>query len=51
MDPETFVNKVSEVVQQMHKDGTLLNLSMKYFSADYTSEAARFNISALHQFA
>jgi len=51
MDPETFVNKVSEVVQQMHKDGTLLNLSMKYFSADYTSEAERFNISALHQFA
>jgi polar amino acid transport system substrate-binding protein len=50
MDPETFVNKVTEVVQQMHKDGTLLNLSMKYFSADYTSEAERFNISALHQF-
>lgn len=50
MNPETFVNKVSEVVQQMHKDGTLLNLSMKYFSADYTSEAERFNISALHQF-
>jgi polar amino acid transport system substrate-binding protein len=50
MDPETFVNKVTEVVQQMHEDGTLLNLSMKYFSADYTSEAERFNISALHQF-
>lgn len=48
-DPISFLNKVSEVIQQMHSDGTLLKLSQQYYSTDLTTAAAKFDIKALAQ--
>lgn len=49
-DPISFVKKVSEVIQQMHSDGTLLKLSQQYYETDLTTAAAKFDISSLAQF-
>jgi polar amino acid transport system substrate-binding protein len=48
-DPVAFVLKVSEVVQQMHSDGTLLILSQQYYGEDFTTAASQFDIQALGQ--
>jgi polar amino acid transport system substrate-binding protein len=48
-DPVAFVLKVSEVVQQMHSDGTLLRLSQQYYGEDFTTAASQFDIQALGQ--
>src|SRR5512143_740642 len=48
-DPISFLNKVSEVIQQMHSDGTLLKLSQQYYATDLTTAAAKFDITALAQ--
>jgi polar amino acid transport system substrate-binding protein len=45
LDPKSFIAKVSEIVAGLHKDGTLLQLSQKYYSADLTSSAAKFDAS------
>jgi polar amino acid transport system substrate-binding protein len=50
-DPQSFVEKVSEVIQQMHSDGTLLKLSQQYYGTDLTTAAAKFDVNALDQFA
>jgi polar amino acid transport system substrate-binding protein len=44
-DPISFVKKVSEVIQQMHSDGTLLKLSQQYYQTDLTTAAAKFDIN------
>jgi polar amino acid transport system substrate-binding protein len=49
-DPVPFVKKVTEIVQQMHSDGTLLNLSQKYYGTDLTTAAAKFDVNALKQY-
>lgn len=49
-DPVSFVRKVTEIIQQMHNDGTLLKLSQQYYGGDFTTTASRFNIDALGQF-
>jgi polar amino acid transport system substrate-binding protein len=48
-DPVPFVRRVTEIVQQMHKDGTLLKLTQQYYGQDTTTAAAQFDIDALHQ--
>lgn len=48
-DPISFVRKVSEIIQQMHADGTLLQLSMKHYGIDLTTAASRFDVNALGQ--
>lgn len=48
-DPVSFVRKVSQIIQQMHDDGTLLKLSQQYYGADYTTAASRFDIISLQQ--
>jgi len=45
LDTHTFIAKVSEIVAGLHKDGTLLQLSQKYYGADLTSAAATFDAS------
>jgi polar amino acid transport system substrate-binding protein len=35
-DPAAFTKKVSEIIQQMHDDGTLTRLSMKWYKTDLT---------------
>jgi len=48
-DPVPFVKKVSEVIQGLNTDGTLLQISMKYYNLDLTTAAAAFNLTALNQ--
>jgi len=49
-DPISLVNKVNQIVQQMHSDGTLLKLSWQYYGEDLTTAASQFDIHALGQF-
>ena len=46
-DSTTFIDKVSEIIQLMHKDGALQNLSMQYYGEDLTTKAAEFDTSIL----
>ena len=48
-DPVPFVKKVSEVIQGLNSDGTLLQLSQKYYGLDLTTAAASFDLAALNQ--
>lgn len=48
-DPVSFVKKVSEVIQGLNSDGTLLQLSQKYYGLDLTTAAASFDLAALNQ--
>lgn len=48
-DPVPFVKKVSEVIQGLNTDGTLLKLSQTYYSLDLTTAAASFDLAALNQ--
>ena len=48
-DPVPFVQKVTEIIQQMHSDGTLLKFSQEYYEDDLTTAAAKFDVAALKQ--
>ncbi len=49
-DPVSFVQTASEIIQQMHQDGTLLRLSQKYYGKDFTTSASQFNLAGISQF-
>ena len=49
-DPIPFVKKVTEIIQQMHSDGTLQKLSQQYYQTDLTTATAKFDVNALAQF-
>jgi len=49
-DPEPFVQRVTEIIQGLHADGTLLQLSQQYYGLDLTSAAAAFDVALLDQF-
>ena len=36
LDPASLVSKISRIIQQMHVDGTLSTLSMKWYGEDLT---------------
>jgi polar amino acid transport system substrate-binding protein len=38
LDPDSFVSRVSEVIEEMHEDGTLSELSDKWFGLDLTQK-------------
>jgi polar amino acid transport system substrate-binding protein len=48
-DPIAFVRQVTGLIQQMHSDGTLLQLSQRYYAEDFTTTASQFDIDALGQ--
>ena len=48
--PAPFVEKVSEIIQGLHADGTLLQLSQKYYGEDLTTAASSYDWAALKQF-
>lgn len=48
-DPIPFVKKVSEVIQGLNSDGTLLKFSQTYYGIDLTTAAATFDLAALNQ--
>jgi polar amino acid transport system substrate-binding protein len=45
----TLVDKINEIVGQLHADGTLKRLSMKAFGADYATAAGIFDYDSLDQ--
>jgi len=49
-DPVPFVQKITEIILELHEDGTLLQLSQQYYGLDLTSAAALFDWEALDQF-
>jgi polar amino acid transport system substrate-binding protein len=49
LNPISFVLKVSEIIQQMHKDGTLVKLSKKHYGQNFTTAASQYDLQALAQ--
>ena len=43
----SLVDKVTEIIQQMHTDGTLRNLSLQVYGEDLTMKAAEFEIAEI----
>jgi polar amino acid transport system substrate-binding protein len=48
-DPVSLVRKLNEVIQAMHSDGTLLELSQQYYGIDLTTAAGEFDVDSLAQ--
>lgn len=49
LDSVPFAKKVTEIINQLHTDGTLVTLSNKYYGLDLASAAAKFDLNALAQ--
>ena len=49
-DPQPFVEKVTEIILELHEDGTLLQLSQQYYGIDLTTAAGLFDWEMLDQF-
>ena len=41
LDPESLVDRISEIVDEMHEDGTLSELSQKWYGTDLTVKSAK----------
>jgi len=50
VDPIPFVLRVTEIIQEMHADGTMARLAAQYYDFDATSGAAEYDWEALGQF-
>lgn len=48
-DPISLARKITELIQQMHADGTLLKFSQQYYDEDLTTPASQYNIQVLGQ--
>jgi polar amino acid transport system substrate-binding protein len=48
-DARGLAARVSELIQQMHADGALVNFSQTHFAMDYTTVASQFDIAPLGQ--
>jgi len=48
-DPVPFLKKVSEIIVGLNSDGTLPQLSQKYYGLDLTTAATSFDLAALNQ--
>jgi polar amino acid transport system substrate-binding protein len=48
-DPIPLVERLTEIILQMHADGTLLQLSQQYYGVDLTSAAGEFDVGMLNQ--
>lgn len=49
-DSIPLVKRLSEILQEMHRDQTLVQLSKKYYGDDYTAPASKFDLRVLEQF-
>jgi hypothetical protein len=49
LDVRSFVDRVTQIVQGLHEDGTLSDLSVEFFGHDYSAAAAEFDISTVDQ--
>ena len=48
-DQTAFIAKVTEIIKAMHADGTLKQLSMKWYGADYTTSASTYVIGDINK--
>ncbi len=48
-DPIPLAKKVTEIIQQLHTEGILLQLSQKYYSLDLATAAGAFDVKSLNQ--
>ena len=44
-----FVARVDDIVAKLHADGTLSELSKKYFGKDYAAQAGKFDLASVEQ--
>jgi polar amino acid transport system substrate-binding protein len=44
-----FVDRIDQIMAARHADGTMKRLSMKYFGADYATQAAKFDLARIRQ--
>jgi polar amino acid transport system substrate-binding protein len=49
LDVASFVAEVNRIVQGLHADGTLRDLSIEFFGQDYATPMASFDISTVEQ--
>ena len=49
LDPTAFVDKVSAVIRDLHAQGKLKELSIKFFGTDYATAAAAFDLASINQ--
>jgi polar amino acid transport system substrate-binding protein len=49
-DPVPLVRRITEIIQDMHADGTLVKLSEKYYHGDFSAPAAQYDIQGLDQY-
>ena len=49
LDVHSFVGRVTQIVQGLHEDGTLRELSIEFFGQDYASAAGAFDLSTVEQ--
>jgi polar amino acid transport system substrate-binding protein len=49
-DPIPLVKRISEILLEMHRDGTLAGFSQKAYGDDYTTQASKFDARTLEQF-
>jgi polar amino acid transport system substrate-binding protein len=49
LDSKSLRAKVDEIIQAMHSDGTLKQLSEQYYGTDLANAAATFDVKALNQ--
>ena len=47
--PGPFVDRINQVIAQLHASGQLKALSVKFFGTDYATQAASFDLSAIGQ--
>jgi polar amino acid transport system substrate-binding protein len=48
-DPARLLSEISKIIADLHSEGMLKQLSLKYQEQDLTQEAARYDVSALSQ--
>lgn len=48
-DVGQFIERINEIVADLHKSGTLRDLSVEYFGKDYASEAGEFDFESIGQ--
>ena len=49
VDPASFLARVNEIIQSLHQDGTLLNLSTSYYGGDYTTSAGAYSLGDINK--
>jgi len=49
LSAKAFVDRVNEIIQTAHADGTLKAMSQEWFGTDYTTQAGKFDLSLLGQ--